>query len=103
MLSDNIQLINIFIILVILYILPSAIRAFKINIFSITSDQLLNKVVIKQRNKLEKMENELPHIELINLQFPKLLKSLFILIYIIRMSHILLILGIGISILVNFN
>lgn len=99
----DIQLINAFIILVALYVLPRAFKLLKVKIFSLSIEELTVKLVEKRRKKLIELENELPSVLAINKQYPGLLKSVFLFICFIKITHILLMIGLGISILLNIN
>ena len=66
----DIQLINAFIILVALYVLPRAFKLLKVKIFSLSIEELTVKLVEKRRKKLIELENELPSVLAINKQYP---------------------------------
>lgn len=106
MMENNVDLINLFIILVGLHILVYSTKLFKTRFFTIlknSSNNLLEAALNKQHLKLENMKSSYEEMKTLNDLYPNLMKNIFIFLYIFKLTHLLLIIALGISILININ
>lgn len=104
--ENTVDLINLFIILVGLHILVYSTKLLKTRFFTIlkkSSSNLLESVLNKQRRKLDEMESSYVELKAVNDLYPNLMKNIFIFLYIFKLIHLLLIIALGISILININ
>lgn len=106
MMENTVDLINLFIILVGLHILVYSTKLLKTRFFTIlkkSSSNLLESALNKQRRKLDEMESSYEEMKTLNDLYPNLIKNIFIFLYIFKLTHLLLIIALGISILININ